>query len=153
VSHRFERTTFLPRQRAEVFSFFADARNLERITPGFLHFHILTQGSIAMREGTRIDYELTLYEVRMKWRTLIEEFAEDSHFVDLQLSGPYRLWRHRHEFRDVSGGTEMVDRVDYELPFGPLGHVARWLLVRSSLERIFDYRSRVIAENFDLQGH
>lgn len=150
--YRLERTTFLSKQRTEVFLFFADARNLERITPGSLHFRILTQGPIVMREGTRIEYELTLHGIRMKWRTLIEEFVEGSYFVDLQVSGPYRLWRHRHEFRDTAEGTEMLDRVDYELPFGSLGRVARWLFVRSSLERIFDYRSRAIAEHFNAES-
>ncbi len=149
--YRLERTTFLPAQRAEVFSFFANAHNLERITPASLHFCILTPGPIVMKAGTRIDYKLTLHGIPMKWQTLIEEFVEGEYFVDLQLSGPYRLWRHRHEFRDVPGGTQMMDRVDYELPFGLLGRVVRRLFVRGSLERIFDYRSEAIAGHFKLK--
>ncbi|HEY9713490.1 MAG TPA: SRPBCC family protein [Chroococcales cyanobacterium] len=146
--YHLERTTFLPEPRAVAFSFFADAHNLERITPEFLHFHILTPDPIVMRAGTRIDYELVLYGIRMKWQTLIEEFVEGDYFIDLQVSGPYRLWRHRHEFQDIPGGSLMIDRVDYELPFGPLGRVVRRLFVRSSLERVFNYRSKAIAEHF-----
>jgi hypothetical protein len=148
MTYCLERTTFIPRQRWEAFSFFADAHNLERITPESLHFHIVTPGPIAMGSGTQIDYQLSLYGVRLKWRTLIEEFVEGSHFVDLQVSGPYRLWRHRHDFHDVEGGTEMRDRVEYELPLGLLGRAARVLFVRSALDRIFDHRSKAIAEYF-----
>ena len=148
MRYQLERTTWIPRPPHEVFSFFASARNLERITPAFLRFHILTPDPIVMRAGTRIDYELTLHGVRLRWRTLIEEFVEDSHFVDLQLSGPYRYWRHRHDFKAIDGGTLMLDRVDYELPMGPLGRIVRRLFVRSSLDRIFDHRAKVIQEHF-----
>ncbi len=139
-----ERSLFVPRPRAEVFAFFADACNLERITPAFLHFRILTPGPIPMRAGTLIDYELKLYGIRFHWKTLIEEFTPASSFVDVQLTGPYRKWHHRHIFEDVPGGTEMRDRVEYEMPLGPIGAVARALLVRRSLDRIFDYRNRTI---------
>jgi ligand-binding SRPBCC domain-containing protein len=139
-----ERSLFVPRPRAEVFAFFADACNLQRITPQFLHFRILTPGPIQMRAGTLIDYELKLYGIRFHWKTLIEEFTPASSFVDVQLTGPYRKWHHRHTFDDVSGGTEMRDRVEYELPLGPIGAAARALFVRRSLDRIFDYRNKTI---------
>ena len=146
--YRLERVTFIPRRRDEVFSFFSEAHNLERITPPFLKFHILTPGPIVMRAGTLIEYELTLHGLRMRWKTLIEEFVEGEYFVDVQLKGPYKVWRHRHGFEDADGGTRMTDRVDYELPFGPLGQLARWLFVRRQVEGIFDYRNEVIVREF-----
>jgi ligand-binding SRPBCC domain-containing protein len=146
--HRLERSTFIPRARAEVFSFFADAHNLERITPAFMHFHILTPDPIGMKAGTTIDYELRLYGMPVRWRTLIEEFVPNEYFIDVQVSGPYRSWRHRHDFVDSQGGTEMHDRVDYEMPFGPLGTIARQLFVRSALDRIFDHRNASISRFF-----
>jgi ligand-binding SRPBCC domain-containing protein len=146
--YRLERVTFIPRRRDEVFSFFSEAHNLERITPPFLKFHILTPGPIVMRAGTLIEYELTLHGLRMRWKTLIEEFVEGEYFVDVQLKGPYKVWRHRHGFEDVDGGTRMTDRVDYELPFGLLGRLARWLFVRRQVEGIFDYRNEVIVKEF-----
>lgn len=148
MTHRLECTTFIPRPRREVFQFFADAHNLERITPPFLNFRILTPDPILLHAGTRIDYTIGLYGIPMKWKTLLEEFVEGSHFMDTQLSGPYKVWRHRHEFHDVEGGTEMRDTVDYQLPFGPLGRLAHLLFVRTQLRRIFDYRTRVIHETF-----
>ena len=143
-----ERTTFLPRPRPEVFAFFSDAHNLERITPDFLRFHILTPDPIVMRPGARIDYELKLFFIPLRWRTIIEEFVPDSHFVDVQLSGPYRTWRHRHTFSDAEGGTLMHDHLDYEIPFGPIGKVARALFVRRTLDSIFDHRNQAIQEYF-----
>jgi ligand-binding SRPBCC domain-containing protein len=146
--YHLERDTFIPGAQQEVFSFFSDARNLERLTPGFLGFEIMTPMPMEMKAGALIDYRLKLFGVPLRWRTRIDEFEPISHFVDVQLSGPYRLWRHRHEFRTVPGGTQMRDQVDYELPFGPIGTVARTLFVRSTLDRIFDYRSSVIQDLF-----
>ena len=118
---RFEQSQFIPNARGEVFSFFADASNLERLTPAFLHFRILTPRPIPMQPGTLIDYELRLCGVPFRWRTRIETFEPASDFTDVQLSGPYRRWHHRHEFAAVPGGTEMKDIVDYQLPLGPWG--------------------------------
>ncbi len=147
-TYRLEQSQFVPRRREEVFPFFADASNLERITPPFLHFHILSPPPNPIEAGTLIDYRLRLYGVPVYWRTRIETFEPPCSFVDIQLSGPYRLWHHRHEFIEVSGGTEMRDIVDYQIPFGPLGDIARSLFVRRSLKQIFDYRRTVIAEIF-----
>jgi ligand-binding SRPBCC domain-containing protein len=143
-----ERSLFIPRPREEVFAFFADAHNLERITPTFLQFQILTPGPIPMKPGTLIDYQLRLHGLPVKWRTRIEEFTPPSSFVDIQLSGPYRSWHHRHEFEEVPGGTQMRDRVEYELPLGPLGALVRQLFVRRSIDQIFDHRNATIAELF-----
>ena len=148
MSYLLERSLFIPRPRKEVFTFFADAHNLERITPGFLHFQILTPGPIPMKEGALIDYQLRLHGLRVKWRTRIQEFTPPYSFVDVQLSGPYRRWHHRHEFNEVPDGTQMRDRVEYELPFGPLGALVRQLFVRRSLDRIFDHRNATITELF-----
>jgi ligand-binding SRPBCC domain-containing protein len=148
MQFRLERTLFIPHPRAEVFAFFSDASNLERITPAFLRFHILTPSPIPMRAGTLIDYELRLYGIRFQWQTRIEAFDPPVSFIDTQAKGPYRLWRHTHSFDEVPGGTQMRDCVDYALPMGPFGAVARWLFVRRSLDRIFDYRNATIAEIF-----
>jgi ligand-binding SRPBCC domain-containing protein len=146
--YRLDRTTVIPRDREEVFGFFSEAANLQRLTPPFLDFRIVTPQPISMRAGTLIDYQLRLFGIAVRWRTRIEEFVPVSHFVDVQLSGPYRLWHHRHEFESVPGGTAMRDCVDYELPLGPLGSLARALFVRRTLDRIFDYRTAAIQKIF-----
>ena len=146
--HLLERQQLVGRPRAEVFAFFADAHNLERLTPPFLRFEILTPAPIPMRPGTLIDYRLSLFGVPFRWRTEIEAFEPGVRFVDVQLRGPYRRWHHTHTFADAPGGTLVGDRVEYALPLGPLGEVARALLVRRQLDAIFEYRRRVIGELF-----
>ena len=144
-----ERCQVLPRPRAEVFAFFEDARNLEVMTPPFLHFRLETEGPIAMRAGTLIDYRLSLFGVPFHWRTEITEYVRAERFVDRQLRGPYRVWEHTHLFEDIGGhSTQMSDRVRYEVGFGPLGPLASSLFVHRTVKRIFDYRAEVIAQRF-----
>ena len=131
-----------------MFAFFSNAGNLAALTPDFLQFHIVTPPPIVMRAGTLIDYQLKLFGIRFQWRTLIEAFEPEVRFIDIQVTGPYRRWHHLHEFQDASGGTLIVDRVDYEMPLGPFGHLAHWLSVRRSLKNIFDFRERKIRDLF-----
>jgi ligand-binding SRPBCC domain-containing protein len=108
----------------------------------------VTPTPIDVRAGTLIDYRLSLLGLPFSWRTRIEVFEPERRFIDTQLRGPYSLWRHLHEFEEVEGGTLMRDRVDYAVPFGPLGEVARAIFVTRTVERIFDFRAHTIAERF-----
>jgi len=136
---------WLARPLDEVFAFFADAGNLERITPPELRFRILTPLPIEMRSGARIDYRLSLYGVPFRWRTEIAVWEPPHCFVDVQLSGPYREWVHTHRFVADGEGTRMEDEVRYVLPLGRLG-LAGLPLVRRQLDRIFDFREARIRE-------
>ena len=148
MKHVLEREQLVRRPLGEVFAFFADAANLERLTPARLHFKILSPLPIAMKPGALIDYELRLFAVPFRWRTLIETFEPMRRFSDVQLRGPYRTWHHVHEFEAVSGGTRMRDRVEYEVPLGPLGEVARSVFVTRQVESIFDFRREAVERIF-----
>jgi ligand-binding SRPBCC domain-containing protein len=131
----------LPGTPDEVFPFFADALNLEAITPPWLGFRVVTPEPVEMRPGALIEYRLKLRGLPLSWLTRIDEWVPGERFVDLQLAGPYALWHHTHEFApDGDGGTVMRDTVRYALPFWPLGEVAHALLVRRDLAAIFDFR-------------
>lgn len=143
------RRQVVKRPRAEVFTFFEDAKNLGRITPPFMGFEIITPTPIQMGAGTLIDYRIRLFGIPMRWRTEIELYERGERFVDRQLSGPYRMWRHTHVFRDLpDGATEMIDEVDYDVGFGPFGVLAHRLFVQRTLARIFDYRAEAVASQF-----
>lgn len=134
-----------------VFPFFAEARNLERITPAFLSFNVLTPEPIDMAPGTVIDYKLRVHHVPILWRTVIESWNPPHEFSDRQIRGPYLLWHHIHRFRAVGKNTLMEDTVRYALPLGPLGRLVHWLQVRRDVEGIFRHRERRIRDLFGMQ--
>jgi len=139
--HVYEREQRLPGRPADVFAFFADARNLEAITPPLLQFRMLTPDPIAMARGTLLRYRLRVHGVPVSWLTEITAWDPPQRFVDEQREGPYALWQHTHSFEDDgAGGTLMRDVVRYELPLGVLGALAHGL-VRRDIEQIFDYRA------------
>jgi ligand-binding SRPBCC domain-containing protein len=136
---------WLPRPRNELFPFFAEAANLEKITPPFLHFRILTPLPIQMRQGARIDYKISLHGIPMRWRTEITVWEPPFRFVDTQIKGPYRQWIHEHTFEERDGGTLCRDRVEYRVPGGALVHT---LLVERDVRTIFAYRREALARIF-----
>ena len=133
----------LPRPLSEVFPFFAEARNLGRITPPWLSFEILTPGEIQMAVGTLIDYRIRWRGLPMRWRSEIAAWEPPHLFVDRQLRGPYRLWHHEHRFAEHGGATLVTDRVRYAVWGGAL---ADRLLVRRDVETIFSYRERKLQQ-------
>ncbi len=143
MAHVLKSSIRLPLPREEVFPFFADAFNLQRITPPHLCFRILSTAPIPMAAGTRIHYRLSLFRLPFSWSSVICQWDPPSKFVDQQVRGPYHRWVHTHEFVDERGTTLIRDRVEYELPLWPLGQLA-YPLVRYELGRIFRFRNDAI---------
>jgi len=136
-------TVDLPRE--EVFDFFADANQLERITPEWLNFKILTERPIHMRAGLLLDYKIRLHAIPIKWRTEISAWNPPFRFVDQQLKGPYKRWHHEHTFEEVDGKTIVVDNVHY-IPRG--GSLIHRFMVKPDLEKIFRFRHDRLTEIF-----
>jgi len=136
---------WLPRPVAEIFPFFADAANLEKITPPWLSFQVQTPAPIEMRPGALIDYRLKVHGIPLTWRTEILEWDPPHSFVDVQLKGPYRLWHHTHTFAEKDGGTLCTDDVRYR-PIG--GWLIDTLFVKRDVKTIFDYRRKRLSEIF-----
>jgi hypothetical protein len=139
---RLECEQTVPGDLQDVFRFFSDPRNLESITPPWLRFRVTDCSTPDLREGTTIDYRLRVHGLPIRWRSLISSWKPPFEFVDEQVSGPYRLWVHRHTFSQTDDGVRVQDRVDYSVLGGRL--VER-LFVRRDLERIFEYRRASLA--------
>jgi hypothetical protein len=151
--HTLRREQWVSRPIGEVFAFFSDARNLEAITPPWLHFRTLAVASGAIHAGTEIHYRLRLHGLPIYWRTEIRKWDPPHRFSDVQRSGPYSLWHHTHVFEAHGDGTglqktKMIDIVRYRLPLGFVGRIVNAVKVRADVARIFDYRNRRIAELF-----
>jgi ligand-binding SRPBCC domain-containing protein len=150
--HRLEREQVIPVGLSRVFEFFADAGNLESITPPWLNFQIRTPRPIEMRQGALIEYTIRWGVFPLEWRTEIREWHPPHRFVDVQLVGPYRLWHHLHEFESIEvnghAATRMRDVVHYALPATGMSWLAHRALVKRDLQRIFDYRYARIEEIF-----
>ena len=146
--HRLTQVQLIRQPLPDVWEFFSNAENLQRLTPGFLKFQILTPTPIDMGVGTLIDYRISLFGVPMTWKTEITEYTPQKHFVDNQIKGPYSRWHHTHRFESVPEGTRMTDEVEYRVPLGGLGSIAHGLFVRRTLGQIFAFRGQAVSEVF-----
>ena len=141
----FQTELWLPAARLELFPFFANAANLQAITPPWLHFQIVGAQPAELRVGALIDYKLRVRGVPVRWRTRITAWEPPHRFVDEQIRGPYRQWIHEHTFEECGRGTRMRDTVNYAVPMDWLLH--RWF-VRPDVERIFHYRAQTLQDRF-----
>ena len=137
-----EREQLIERDLDELFAFFSDPRNLERITPPWLNFRVLECSTPEIREGTTIDYALRVHGIPLRWRSLISLWNPPYEFVDEQVRGPYRSWVHHHGFEQTPGGVLARDRVEYSVLGGALVNT---LFVRRDLDKIFRYRQESLA--------
>jgi ligand-binding SRPBCC domain-containing protein len=143
--HIFETELWLPVAREKVFPFFANARNLEILTPPWLNFHVITPGEIPMRVGALIDYQIRIHGFPVRWRTEITAWNPPFNFADEQRRGPYRSWTHTHTFVEKDGGTLCRDHVIYAVPGGAL---VNYLFVRRDVQKIFAYRTGALKKRF-----
>jgi ligand-binding SRPBCC domain-containing protein len=136
----FRRETVVSTALDETFAFFSDAGNLQRLTPPWIKFAIRSTLPIEMHAGTIIDYQISLYGVPVPWRTRIDVWEPGVRFVDRQVAGPYRWWRHEHLFETCADGTRVIDAVEYV----PRASALSSWLVRRDVDRIFTYRQEVL---------
>jgi hypothetical protein len=142
---------YLPWKVEKVFPFFADAKNLENLTPASLSFKIIGDTPKTVSQGAEISYRLKVHGVPVRWKTLIKEWNPPKKFVDVQITGPYTLWHHTHEFSPLSEGTLMRDRVRYRLPLGAVGGLLAGAFVKKDLRKIFEFRRRYLVKNLASQ--
>ena len=141
---------FLPISIAEAWAFFSTPKNLAKITPEHMGFKILyISGGDKAYAGQLIRYHVSVLPgIKMHWVTEITQVKEPLHFIDEQRFGPYALWHHQHHFKEVLGGVEMTDEVNYAIGWGPLGWLAHLLFVGREVNRIFEHRYAVLEQYF-----
>jgi ligand-binding SRPBCC domain-containing protein len=148
-TYQLRTSLWLPQPRDRVFAFFSDPKNLEKITPPWLRFKIVSPNELAVSRGARIDYRLRVRGLPIRWQSEITVWEPPTRFVDQQTRGPYRLWIHEHTFSEHEGGTVAGDNVVYAVPGGKL---IQKLFVAPDLETIFYYRHEVLQTIFNPTG-
>lgn len=147
--YRFHKKQNFPISKAQAWDFLSDPRNLKTITPDYMGFNILSGADRPMYAGQIIQYIVTpVLGIKTKWVTEITHVKEGEYFVDEQRFGPYALWHHKHFIKEIDGGVEMEDIIDYKIPMGVLGQLMHPILVKPKLEEIFNYRTVKLEELF-----
>lgn len=149
--YNLKRTQFLPILLNEAWEFFSTPKNLQKITPAHMGFKIVySSGGEKMYPGQLISYKVNILPgIPVDWVTEITHVQEPYYFVDEQRFGPYSLWHHQHHFREVKGGVEMVDEVNYAIPLGFIGRLANRLFVAKEVSTIFDHRHNILKSYFE----
>jgi ligand-binding SRPBCC domain-containing protein len=146
--YAFDKTTKVPGDLKGVFLFFSKAENLQRITPPWLQFKILSPLPITIEQDTLIDYQIRLYGFPIRWRTKITSWEPPHRFVDTQIKGPYTLWIHEHRFEQTDGHVTIYDHIDYKIPGGIVSPILNKFFVKADIEKIFNHRQNVIQQIF-----
>ncbi len=145
-TYRLKKSIWLAQPRAIIFDFFSNPRNLDRLTPAWLNFAILTPATSAIQQGSLLNYRLRIRGIPMRWQSEISIWDPPHRFVDRQTRGPYSLWVHEHTFEELDNGTVVGDNVEYAVPGGSL---VQKFLVAPDLERIFNYRHKILNDLFN----
>jgi len=139
----------LPISLDQAWEFLSNPSNLKTITPPYMGFKTLSGDDRDMFAGQIIQYIVTpVLGIPMKWVTEITHVQDKKYFVDEQRFGPYALWHHKHFLKEIPGGVEMEDIVDYKVPMGILGQLVHPFLVAPKLKEIFDFRTKKLIELF-----
>jgi len=144
----FRSVQVVPKPISDVFEFFCNEKNLETLTPPWLHFKVLSKTTPTIETGTRIDYRLRIRGVPVQWQSEILEWEPGKKFVDHQTKGPYAKWHHTHLFYERGQKTEMIDEVIYKMPFGVMGLLFAGPFVARDIQKIFSYRRNKVEEIF-----
>ena len=128
----------------EVFHYFSNPSNLQKITPKYLNFKIKNQPPFKMNKGQLFEYQLVVRGIPINWTSLISSYDPPYSFIDEQIKGPYSSWHHTHTFKEENGGTAIIDEVKYTLPLGFIGKIINSIWVKKDLDAIFKYRQKII---------
>lgn len=161
---------WVPAPLAEVWAFAQDVQNLLKLTPPFYRARIEADGPTRLGAVARIHMAPLGIPLPLVWVSKIEHFNDQGpvkEFTDIQSSGPFKYWKHRHTFesgpseiegrsqsraRTMTPGTWIKDHVEYELFGGAASEIANKFFARKNLEQLFAYRRKVLQELFSSSG-
>ena len=147
--YRFVRNQKIPIDKNEAWKFLSDPNNLKTITPDYMGFDIIEKENTKMYSGQIIKYIVTpIFGIKMNWVTEITHVKDFEYFVDEQRFGPYKFWHHKHLIKEIKNGVEMIDILDYALPFGFDGRFFHPIIIKPKLNEIFNYRRNKLIEIF-----
>jgi ligand-binding SRPBCC domain-containing protein len=144
IYYKFEINQFIPLPIKEVFHYFSNPENLQKITPKYLNFKIKNDPLLEMKKGQIFKYQLRVRGIPINWTSLISSYHPPYSFIDEQIKGPYSSWHHTHTFKEENGGTTIIDEVKYTLPLGFIGKIINSIWVKRDLNSIFKYRQKMI---------
>lgn len=100
----------------------------------------VTSGLIS--RGDEVTWRAWHFGLPLRMTSRITQMEAPDFFIDEQVKGPFRWFRHIHEFSQDSRGTTMVDRIDFAAPFGPLGRLVEKLFLARYLQKLIEERNR-----------
>lgn len=135
----------------EAWDFFSNPKNLIKITPPHLNFKIGSDVSDEMYPGMIITYKVHPFlKIPLNWITEITHVKKPEFFVDEQRFGPYKFWHHQHKLKEVENGVEVIDLLNYVLPFGILGNLINYTVVSKQLDEIFSFRREILNTKYNM---
>jgi ligand-binding SRPBCC domain-containing protein len=147
--YTFSRKQNVPISLDKAWEFLTNSDNLSIMTPSYMNFKKISDDNRPLYPGQIIQYSVTpLLGIPAKWVSEITQIKDKDYFVDIQLFGPYAMWHHKHFVKEIDGGVEMEDLIDYKIPLGILGQIAHPILVQPKLEEIFAFRKAKLIEIF-----
>jgi ligand-binding SRPBCC domain-containing protein len=127
----------------KVWEFYTDLKHLEIITPSDIKLHLIQSTDKILKKGTVACFYGKII-ISAQWCSKIT-FFEKYEYVDEMIQNgnkkpPFRLWHHRHRFNEIDDyKTRIVDNIEFELPFGPIGKLLEFY-VELKLLKIFKHR-------------
>jgi len=129
---------------SEVWSFFTNVKNIEKIMPTELNFNVNSRNPTNIYEGKIITFNtkiLPFYCANIV--SEIKSISHEKYFIDQQISGPYKIWHHEHHFQKTQNNTTIIiEKIKYKLYLHPFSRILHKIFIRKKLAYIFRHRIR-----------
>lgn len=139
----FERSVRIEASAEEVFAWHESEGAFERLAPPWERIEIVSRRG-GIRDGGRIEIAMPTGPIRRRWVAVHSGYVKGEQFVDEQIEGPFKYWKHTHRM-EAEGPDACVlhDRIEYELPGGAAGNFVAGAWVQKKLAATFEYRHKV----------